>query len=139
MGGPPGAGAIARLPHERVWARIGASRIHGVGAIAIRPIPAGTNVFANDQREIVWVAMSDVAALPEDSPERKFYHDFGILDGDRIGCPESFDLLSVGWYLNEPAPGEEPNVRASSIYELFAARDIAAGEELTVRYDTFSR
>ncbi len=143
MGGDPGDGAIAgrpqRLPHERVWARIGRSRIHGVGAVAIRPIPAGTNVFENDQRQIRWVAAADVAALPEDSPERRFYTDFGIRDGDRIGCPASFDLLSVGWYVNEPAPGDEPNLRASAGYELFAARDIAAGEELTVRYATFSR
>ena len=38
------------LPHECVWARIGVSRVHGVGAIAIKAIPAGTNVFAEDQR-----------------------------------------------------------------------------------------
>ena len=129
----------APLPHERVWARIGVSRIHGVGAIATRPIPAGTNVFENDQREILWIEMAAIATLPEESPERRFYTDFGIRDGDRIGCPPSFDLLSVGWYVNEPSPGEEANLRASDDYELFAARDIAAGEEFTIRYTTFSR
>ena len=127
------------LPHHRVRARLGVSPIHGIGAFAIRPIPAGTNVFENDQRAIVWIEATAIDALPETSPERRFYHDFGIQRGDQIGCPAHFDLLSVGWYVNEPAPGEEANLTASATYEMFAARDIAEGEELTVRYDTFSR
>ena len=127
------------LPHEGVWARIGRSSIHGVGAIAICAIPRGTNVFANDQREIVWVPAATIATLPEGSPERSFYEDFGIRAGGLIGCPSSFDLLSVGWYCNEPAPGSEANLRATASYEMIAARDIAAGEELTIRYAGFSR
>lgn len=124
------------LPHEHVWARLGVSRIHGVGAFAIRPIPAGTDVFANDQREINWV---DMAAMADLGPEqRAFYHDFGIARDGRIGCPPSFDLLTIGWYVNEPAAGEEPNLRAAEDYRMFARRDIAKGEELTIRYATFS-
>ena len=49
------------LPHDGVWARIGVSKIHGVGAIAIRDIPRGTNVFPNDQREIMWIAADAIA------------------------------------------------------------------------------
>lgn len=126
------------LPHDGVWARLGRSRIHGIGAIAIRPIPGGTNVFANDQREILWVPADAVAALPVGSPERSFYEDFGIRAGGLIGCPSHFDLLSVGWYCNEPAPGDEPNLHATDRYEMIAVRDIAAGEELTIRYASFS-
>ena len=127
------------LPHEDVWARIGVSKIHGVGAVAIRDIPRGKNVFANDQRELVWVDSDAAASLPPDSPERRFYEDFGIRDGGRIGCPAHFDLLSVGWYCNEPTPGDEGNLRATSDYQMIAARDIAAGEELTIRYAEFSQ
>ena len=127
------------LPHDGVWARIGRSNIHGVGAVAIKAIPSGTNVFANDQRELVWVGSDAVASLPPSSPERRFYEDFGIRDGGRIGCPAHFDLLSVGWYCNEPAPGDAPNLIASPSYELIAARDIDEGEELTVLYASFSR
>src|SRR5213080_356204 len=96
------------LPHEQVWTRLGISSIHGIGVFAIKPIPAGTNVFATDQRELVWV---DVATLALLSPaERRFYVDFGIRKGGRIGCPASFNLLTVGWYVNEPAPGSAPNL-----------------------------
>jgi hypothetical protein len=139
VGGAAGSGRLTLLPHEGVWARIGPSRIHGVGAIAIRAIPCGTNVFANDQRDIVWVSIEAIADLPPTSPERSFYEDFGIRAGGLIGCPAHFDLLSVGWYCNEPAPGDEPNLQATASYEMIAARDIAAGEELTVRYASFSR
>ncbi|WP_116091416.1 hypothetical protein [Sphingomonas crusticola] len=127
------------LPHEGVWARIGPSRIHGVGAIAIRAIARGTNVFANDQRDIIWLPMEAIAALPANSPERRFYEDFGIRAGALIGCPAHFDLLSVGWYCNEPAPGEDANLEVTGDFQMIAARDIAAGEELTVLYASFSR
>lgn len=126
------------LPHEGVWARIGRSTIHGVGAIAIHFIPRGTNVFANDQRDIVWVPFAMIETFPAGSPERSFYEDFGIRAGRLIGCPAAFDLLSVGWYCNEPAPGEEANLHVTARYEMIAARDIAAGEELTVRYASFN-
>lgn len=113
------------------------SATHGVGVFAIRDIPAGANICPRDDAPIVWVERSALADLSE--AERAFYHDFGIRDGGRIGCPASFELLTPGWYLNEPPPGEEPNVRAAAGVDLVAARDIAAGEELTVRYATFSR
>jgi len=127
-----------RSPHEGVWTRLGVSAIHGLGVFAIRPIPAGTNVFPGDTREIVWInaAIADAADLTP--AERRFYTDFGIRRGDRIGCPASFDLLTVGWYLNEPPEGAEANLLANDSYEMIAARDIAEGEELTVRYETFS-
>lgn len=129
----------AALPHDRVHARLGVSPIHGIGAFAIRAIPAGIDVFENDRRAIVWIDAADVTALPAESPERRFYIDFGIRHGGLIGCPAHFDLLSVGWYVNEPAAGDEANLIVAGDYQMLAARDIAAGEELTVRYDTFSR
>ncbi len=124
------------LPHDGVYARVGVSGIHGVGVFAIRAIPAGTDIFANDRAEIVWV---DRSALDDATPaQRRLYHDFGIARGDRIGCPANFNLLTTGWHLNEPRAGEEANVLATADVALIAARDIAEGEELTVRYDTFS-
>lgn len=124
------------LPHEQVWARLGLSRIHGIGVVAVRFIPEGTNVFATDRRELVWVDAAKVAKLGD--ADRLFYHDFGIRSGDRIGCPASFALLTVGWYVNEPAPGERANLAVLDDFEMVAARDIEAGEELTVRYASFS-
>lgn len=124
------------LPHEGVWARLGVSPIHGVGVFAICDIPAGTNVFGTDKAEIVWVDRGDI---DQASPAaRRLYRDFTIQQGDRIGCPPNFNQLTVGWYCNEPADGGEPNMTATEDYDLVAARDIAAGEELTLRYTSFS-
>ena len=125
------------LPHEGVYVRIGRSDIHGIGVIACKPIPAGTNVFAVDQAQIRWVPASllDDPSLSEF--QRGLYRDFAIRRGDRLGCPANFNLLTVGWYLNEPAPGDQPNMTPMPDAQLVAARDIAVGEELTIRYAAF--
>lgn len=125
-------------PHAGVLTRLGASAVHGVGVFAIHPIAAGTDVFPNDRREIVWVDAALVDALPETSPERGLYVDFGIRRGDLIGCPPSFDMLGTGWYLNQPVPGGAANIGVDEGFEMRALRDIAVGEELTVDYATFS-
>jgi uncharacterized protein len=128
----------ADLPHSSVYVRLGISPRHGIGVFAIRKIPAGTNLFANDRVELVWVDRSIVDSAELTPAERRLYEDFGITRGDRIGCPVNFHNLTPGWYLNEPAPGEEPNVRVDAELNFFARRDIAEGEELTVRYAEFS-
>ena len=124
-------------PHEGVHVRLGRSDIHGIGVFACEAIKAGTNVFAADQREIHWVPAS-VLEDPSLSPfQRALYHDFAIRRGDQLGCPTNFNLLSVGWYVNEPASGEEPNLTATAAFDLVSIRVIEAGEELTVRYSSF--
>jgi hypothetical protein len=126
------------LPHEQVYVRLAPSEIHGIGVFAIRPIPKGTDIFANDKVQLVWVdcAVLESAGLSED--QKKLYHDFGINRGTRIGCPINFNNLTPGWYLNEPPHGEEASVRVDGNLSFFAARDIEAGEELSVVYSDFS-
>ena len=126
------------LPHEQVYVRLGLSRIEGIGVIAIRTIPEGTNIFGNDQVELVWVERSALDAAGLTEAERNLYHDFGIARGDKIGCPVNFHNLTPGWYLNEPPAGEEPNVHVDDRLNFFAMRDINENEELTVRYEQFS-
>jgi hypothetical protein len=127
------------LPHQGVYVRLGISEIHGIGVFAIRPIPQGTNIFANDAVEIMWVDTAALAAADLGPAQRSFYEDFGIRKGDRIGCPVNFNNLTPGWYLNEPAPDEEANVSSDASFNFTAARDIEEGEELTIRYLDFSR
>lgn len=125
------------LPHHQVIVRLGVSPIHGIGVFAQQPIAAGTNAFPNDVREIMWVSRSlltDQSLLPF---QRRFYEDFAIRRGDELGCPANFNLLTAGWYVNEPADGLEPNLAPSESFDLIAARDIEPGEELTVRYAAF--
>ena len=123
-----------RLPHEGVNVRLGVSPIHGVGVFAQQPIQAGSNVFANDSRDIRWVPATVLAERSLSDFQRSYYNDFAIRRGKELGCPANFNLLTVGWYVNEPRKGEQPNLVADAQYNLLAARDIAEGEELTLLY-----
>jgi hypothetical protein len=128
----------AKLPHEGVYVRLGLSPVHGIGVFAIRPIPQGTDIFANDSVPLVWVSKAELARADLTPAERALYHDFGINRGDRIGCPANFHNLTPGWYLNQPAAGAMANVRSDPQLRFFALRDIAEGEELCIDYAGFS-
>ena len=124
------------LPHDGVYARLYCSPIHGVGVVAIRDIKRNTLIFKGDDADLVWLEKRQIIDLP--IKIRKLYDDFAVIKGDRFGCPVNFNRMTPAWYLNEPKPGEPPNVGANEEYEFFALRDIRKGEELTVRYCTFS-
>ena len=125
------------LPHNGVHVRLATSQIHGIGVFACESIRAGTNIFASDQGEICWVPANVLNDPSLNAFQRSLYQDFSIRRGQELGCPSNFNLLTVGWYVNEPAPGEEPNLTSTPEFELVAARDIAAGEELTIWYASF--
>lgn len=121
-----------RAPHDGVYARIGPSRIHGVGVIAIRDIPAGTLVFHGESERVVWVSRAAVRRMPK--AIRALYEDFGMVSGDRLGVPPTLNMLSVGWYVNH---SDRPNVEAGDDARFRALRPLRAGEELTADYRTF--
>ena len=130
----PGRGRSARPePHEGVYARIGRSRVHGVGVIAIRDIPAGTLVFGGEDERVVWVSRADVRRLP--APLRSLYEDFAMLWDGRLGVPRSLNRLSVGWYVNH---SDSPNLASGDDARFRALRRIRRGEELTADYRTFA-
>jgi len=119
-------------PHDGVYARIGPSRIHGVGVRAIRDIPAGTLVFHGESERLVWLSRAAVRRMPK--AIRALYEDFGMVSGDRIGVPPTLNMLSVGWYVNH---SDRPNVEAGDDARFRALRRIRKGEELTADYRTF--
>lgn len=132
---PPRRSGAARrrpAPHDGVYTRIGASRVHGVGVIAIRDIPRGTLVFRGESERVVWASRAAVRRLP--AAIRSLYEDFGMVSGDRIGVPPNLNRLSVGWYVNH---SNRPNVEARDDGRFVALRRIRAGEELTADYRTF--
>lgn len=120
-------------PHDGVYARIGYSRVHGVGVRAIRVIPAGTMVFQGESERVVWVSRAAVRRLP--AAIRQLYEDFGMVWGTRIGVPPTLNMLSVGWYVNHSG---RPNVEADEAGRFRALRRIRRGEELTADYRTFT-
>jgi SET domain-containing protein len=122
-----------KMPHDGVYARIGLSRIHGVGVLAIRDIPAGTLVFHGESEAVRWLSRAAVRRLPK--AIRALYEDFGMVWGDRIGVPPTLNMLSVGWYVNH---SDRPNVEAGDDARFRALRRIRKGEELTADYRTFT-
>jgi len=127
------------LPHCAVWARLGVSALHGVGVFAVRAIPRGTSVFSNDGVAIVWVDADEIDAAPMGSALRKLYTDFSVRRDGLLGCPPNFNMLTTGWYVNEPEAGKPANLTVDFNFAMKAIRDIEEGEELTADYSTYSK
>jgi len=123
-----------KLPHNGVFTRLRPSKIHGIGVFAIIDIPKGTYIFPYDNSKMVWVDKTDIE--DQEAEVRKMYDDFCIIKGNKYYCPDNFNNLNVGWYLNESK--ENPNVGCDEKYDFFAIRDIKKNDELTVDYSTFS-
>lgn len=125
--------AKKQLPHCGVRVRLGVSKIHGIGVIAIKDIKKGTRIFPSDDEDLVWIEKKKMARLPKEI--KKLYQDFCVFKGNMCGCPRNFNGITVAWYLNN---SKQPNVVCDENYDFFAGRNIKKGEELTVDYDSYS-
>ena len=126
---------MAKYPHHKVYVRLHASPLHGVGVFAIRDIPKGVKLFWGDEQEFVKVKQSVVEEL-EDVELKRLYTDFCVLKEGVFYCPPNFNDLRVGWYMNH---SDTPNVGYDfETDEARTLRHITHGEELTVNYHTFS-
>jgi len=125
------------LPHDGVYARLKPSKLHGVGVFAIRDIPKGTNLFPGDDSKLSWKKRSALKLNMLPPEIKKLYNQFCLIKdkGETYGCPSSFNLMTVSWYLNH---SKNPNVGCDEDYNFFALRDIKAGEELTADYHTYN-
>lgn len=124
------------LPHDEVYTRLACTkdRSHGVGVIAIRPIPKGCYPFRDDDTEMVWVERAKTDLL---SPEmRELYEDFGVLNANRWCVPRSFNKLTPAWFLN--CSTANPNIGCDENLEFYTLRPIERGEELTTDYRKYS-
>jgi hypothetical protein len=121
------------MPHDGVYVRLGISRVHGVGVIAIRDIPEGTEIFGDDDQAVIRVARADVAKF---APAlRALYEDFCVVRGAYYLAPPSFNEMTISWFLNHC---DEPNVACGAELRFVALRAIAPGEELTADYGTYT-
>ena len=120
---------------EDIYCRIGRSKIHGVGVIAIRKIPKGINPFKKvTDFDLIRFKKKELKRL---NPQvKKMMSDFLSLDRDDILVPTTgLNVLDVSFHMNH---SKKPNVIVGKNEDFFAARDIKEGEELTVDYSTFS-
>ncbi len=126
-----------------VYCRIGISKIPngGVGVIAIKDIPKGTNPFKNlskEKEEIINLSNNDIKEL--DPNVKKILMDF-------FGTKNNYDVLysgpnyiNVSYYLNH---SNKPNLKIvnnkNSNYLSFETnRLIKEGEELYINYEDYN-
>ena len=122
------------LPHTNVYTRLMPSKISGVGVFAIKDIPAGTNLFGDDDVKMLEMTKAEIDGM--ESETKKLYDDFCVIRGDKYICPQNFNDITVGWFVNHSS--DNPNVVCDKNLVFHAAREIKVGEELTVDYSTYS-
>ncbi len=62
----------------------------------------------------------------------KSFQEYCVDRGKNMLCPEDFGAMPLGWYLNHSLT---PNVVHQN-YNFYATKNITAGEEITIDYNT---
>lgn len=124
----------------RVFCRIQASPIHGVGVFAIRQIPKGINPMRERRVfEFEAIPVSDIRDDPTlPGALKKLVIDMcPENDGHYDIPPFSLNEIGVSYYLNH---SDTPNMECDEESgDFFSLRDIEIGEELTVDYGTYGK
>lgn len=124
------------------YARIGRSNIHGVGVIAIRDIPEGTQPFRYVKNPIN-VYHEKTSRIHKDAVAnappylKKLVKDFFFPDekGYYEVPTDGFNALDISFYMNHSTT---PNIdfidNGTTFLEFIANRKIKKGEELVIDY-----
>lgn len=120
---------------NHTWARIQRSEIHGVGVIAIRDIPQGTNIFPECAVEFSRIHVDEFYQL-EDSVKKMIYDYFYVEDGWAWVPHCTLNQVNASFFLNH---SENPNVIHDDAANIISNRDILSGEELTIDYGRFEK
>lgn len=121
-----------------VFVRIGVSKIHGIGVIAIRPIPKGIDPFCERELDLEFIAIPDWRI--QDNPRipsgvKELVRDLSsVSEGMRKIPVTGYNSASATFYMNHSA---YPNVALDKEGHWVSLRPIRRGEELTIDYDTF--
>lgn len=124
---------------QKVFCRLGVSKVHGVGVFAIRDIPAGVNPMEEmSPTEFETVKASEMsAAFTGLSPEIKQLVIDMCPERTKDGewdCPaHGLNSIGIAWYLNHSSA---PNMEERD-GDFFSLREIKSGEELLVDYGTY--
>lgn len=117
---------------ENVYCKIGRSNIHGVGVIAIRDIPRGTDPFVGHHEED-YIVFTKEELKNIDDEVKKLIHDFFIIQGNKYLIPKSgLNGIDISYFMNH---SNTPNIQTDAKGEQnYAICDIKKGEELTINY-----
>ena len=120
-----------------VYCRLAATE-NGVGVVAIRPIPKGTDPFKNCDQfgDIVEISEQELEAAAAPEEAKDLVRDFCALQNGIYFVPDyGIDAIDKSYFLNH---SRNPNMETPDGGETFVAiRDIAKGEELTADYQTY--
>lgn len=126
-----------------IYCRIGVSKIHGVGVIAVKDISKNTNPFHIPGHKCIKYNAIDISKEELnklDIPVKNLINDFIAENEDgSYSIPENgLNDLNISFYLNE---SKEPNLKVvetdCEFVEFITTRSIKAGEELTINYEHF--
>ena len=121
------------MPHRNLYTRLKISA-HGVGVFAIKDIPNKLRLFEGDAGTVVRVPRAVVDQI-QDAEVRRMYFDFCPMHDGYFIAPVDFNQLTMAWYMNH---SDNANVQIDDTMQFIACRPIAAGEELTTDYRSFS-
>jgi hypothetical protein len=121
------------MPHRNLYTRLKVSA-HGVGVFAIKDIPNRLRLFEGDASTVVRVPLAAVDQI-QDAEVRRMYFDFCPMHDGYFIAPVDFNQLTMAWYMNH---SDNANVQIDDTMQFIACRPIAAGEELTTDYTSFS-
>jgi SET domain-containing protein len=122
---------------RQVYCRLAVTK-HGVGVVAIRDIPKGTDPFKNCDPFGSVMRISEKEFESYNAPEeaKELVRDFCALQGGYYFVPTyGIDALDKSYFLNH---SKNANMVTKDKGETFKAdRLINAGEELTANYDQY--
>lgn len=121
---------------RKIYCRIGVSKIHGVGVIAIRDIPKGINPMPQSLK-VKWLKIPREKFFVFPQEIQKLVIDLCPEDNNGFfECPNhTLNDCGVAWYLNH---SDKPNMMEED-GDFISIRDIKHGEELTVNYSAYSK
>lgn len=120
-----------------VYCRIGRTT-HGVGLVAIRPIPKGTNPFkhCDPYGDALMISKEELISCNAPDEAKKLVKDFCPLQNGIYYVPDDgIDCIDKSYFINHST---NPNLTSNDRGITFiTARDIETGEELTADYDFY--
>lgn len=102
---------------------------HGVGVFAVTDIKKDSHLRLFGDAETI--DLRSLVRKKDEVPE--IFRTYCMDRGEELICPTDFGHMQVGWYLNH---SDSPNTYSDSDYKWYALRDIKAGEEITIDYNS---